>query len=77
MHACMRVFVAVTCFHIAANSSQKLGGFTDLERDFFWGGGAQEIHGCVFVCVLVCVCVCANCECRHMCISFLQSFESR
>lgn len=56
----MRVFVAVTCFHIAANSSQKLGGFTDLEQD--WGGGALRKSTAAFLCVYlyVCVCVCVQ-----------------
>lgn len=56
MHACMRVFVAVTCFHIAANSSQKLGGFTDLEQDF-GGGGALRKSTAAFLCVCLYVCV--------------------
>lgn len=58
MHACMRVFVAVTCFHIAANSSQKLGGFTDLERDFGGGGrsGNPRLRFCVCACMCVCLC---------------------
>lgn len=57
MHACMRVFVAVTCFHIAANSSQKLGGFTDLEQDF-GGGGARSGNPRLRFCVCACMCVC-------------------
>lgn len=55
MHAC--VFVAVTCFHIAANSSQKLGGFTDLEQDLGRGGeggGALRKSTAEFLCVFLC-----------------------